>query len=666
MKSLRSRQVHLDFHTSELMPDVGALFDEKQFQHALKIGRVNSVTIFAKCHHSWSYYPTKIGVPHPTLKCDLLGRQIKACHEIGVRCPIYITVGWSSNDADAHPEWCARKNDGTIATCDFDLSASRETPKPIVSWKFLCPNDGYRSVIMEQTRELCEAYPADGFFYDICFGPAVCYCDNCREGMAVAGVNIDDVDAVKNFTTAKWVKLMRGCESIIKAFHPDASIFFNGGANMDTPQEVLDHQTHFELEDLPTTWGGYDKFPLRARSLRRHGKPYLAMSGKFHTTWGEFGGFKHPDAIRYEAAAMVAYGASCSFGDQLHPCGRMDLDTYRNIGVGYSYVRKIEEYGIGATPLTNLALIPGTGRGRAADAMPHAEGVAAMLLEAQRDFDVVEPTDDLSRFQTVVLPGSRFLSGESATKINNYIQGGGTLLVLGESALDADNDALLFDVGGEYLGAAKYKEDYLAVGSLLGKGLVRSPFINYTAAIRVRPTDGSVLASIYEPYFDRTYGQYCSHQNTPNRLEPAEQAGALRKGRIIFMPHSLGKMYHEHGARIHRDLFINALSRLHTKPLLQTSLPSSGRALLLSQPPKHRHVVHFLYAPPLKRGRCLVIDDMPVLRDVPLVIRTTETIARVVLPLTKKQLPFKMRNGVLETVVPEVCSHQMLTLEWDG
>ena len=390
------------------------------------------------------------------------------------------------------------------------------------------------------------------------------------------------------------------------------------------------------------------------------------MSGKFHTTWGEFGGFKHPDAIRYEAAAMVAYGASCSFGDQLHPCGRMDLDTYRNIGAAYSYVRKIEAYGIGATPLTNLALIPGTGRGRAVDAMPHAEGVATMLLEAQRDFDVVEPTDDLSRFQTVVLPGSRFLSGESATKINNYIQGGGTLLVLGESALDADNDALLFDVGGEYLGAAKYKEDYLAVGSLLGKGLVRSPFINYTAAIRVRPTDGSVLASIYEPYFDRTYGQYCSHQNTPNRLEPAEQAGALRKGRIIFMPHSLGKMYHEHGARIHRDLFINALSRLHTKPLLQTSLPSSGRALLLSQPPKHRHVVHFLYAPPLKRGRCLVIDDMPVLRDVPLVIRTTETIARVVLPLTKKQLPFKMRNGVLETVVPEVCSHQMLTLEWDG
>jgi hypothetical protein len=648
------------------MPDVGGLFDEKQFQNALKLGHVNSVTVFAKCHHSWSYYPTKIGKPHPTLRTDLLGRQIKASHEIGVRCPIYITVGWSANDAEMHPEWCARKKDGSIATINFDLSANAEMPKPIVSWKYLCPSGGYLDLIMVQTREICENYPADGFFYDICFGPNVCYCDSCRAGMAKTGVDMENEDAVREYTKDKWVGLMSGCNAIIKSFHPEATVFFNGGANMDTPQEVLDRQTHFELEDLPTTWGGYDKFPLRARSLRRHGKPYLAMSGKFHTTWGEFGGFKHTDAILYEAAGMVAYGASCSFGDQMHPCGRMDFDTYRNIGAGYSYVRKIETYGIAAIPLTNLALIYGSDPGRTADAMAHAEGVASMLLETQHDFDVVDMGDDLSNFQTVILPGSRFLSAEFATKLKQYVRHGGSLLVLGESVLEAGKESLLFDVGGEYLGPAIYKEDYLALGSFLGKGLLRSPFLNYTAAIRVRPTDGRVLAAIHEPYFDRTYGHYCSHQNTPNRLETAEHAGALRKGRIIFLPHPLGKMYHEHGARIHRDLFINALERLHTKPLLRTSLPSSGRATLVSQPRKRRHVVHLLYAPPHKRGRCLVIEDMPVLRDVPVAIRVPEKIVRVVLPLAKEHLPFRIRDGVLETVVPELRTHQMLALEWDA
>lgn len=61
MKSLASRQVHLDFHTSEWLPDVGKRFNKENFQQALRMGNVNSITIFAKCHHSWSYYPTKDG-----------------------------------------------------------------------------------------------------------------------------------------------------------------------------------------------------------------------------------------------------------------------------------------------------------------------------------------------------------------------------------------------------------------------------------------------------------------------------------------------------------------------------------------------------------------------------------------------------------------------------
>ena len=51
MRKLPSRQVHLEFHTSPLIPGVGAHFDKKQFQAALTEGNVNSITVFAKCHH---------------------------------------------------------------------------------------------------------------------------------------------------------------------------------------------------------------------------------------------------------------------------------------------------------------------------------------------------------------------------------------------------------------------------------------------------------------------------------------------------------------------------------------------------------------------------------------------------------------------------------------
>lgn len=84
-----SRQIHLDFHTSEHIDSIGSRFDKKQFQEALITGNVNSINIFAKGHHSWSYYPTKIGETHPHLDFDLMGAQIEACKEIGVSVRLY-------------------------------------------------------------------------------------------------------------------------------------------------------------------------------------------------------------------------------------------------------------------------------------------------------------------------------------------------------------------------------------------------------------------------------------------------------------------------------------------------------------------------------------------------------------------------------------------------
>ena len=49
------RQIHLDFHTSPDIPDVGADWDPDHFAQTLTRARVNSVTLFATCHHGMSY-----------------------------------------------------------------------------------------------------------------------------------------------------------------------------------------------------------------------------------------------------------------------------------------------------------------------------------------------------------------------------------------------------------------------------------------------------------------------------------------------------------------------------------------------------------------------------------------------------------------------------------
>lgn len=656
MVRLPTRQVHLDFHTSEWIPDIGTRFSKDDFQKALVDGHVNSITVFAKCHHGWYYYPSKVGAIHPGLDFDLTGAMVDAAHEIGVRAPIYVTAGWSVKDAREHPEWKELGHDGTARVSSFDPAARPEDPRPVGSWENLCLVSGYREQILASTREVCDRYEVvDGIFYDICFLNDDCFCDACRAGMKKRGLDPDRPEDAKRYYVLERQALMAECGRILHERHPDATIFFNGGAEIRNPQ-FHGGQSHFEMEDLPTTWGGYDKMPARAKFFSRSGKDFLGMTGKFHTSWGEFGGFKHPDALRYECAAMMMYGARCSVGDQMHPCGEMDPETYRTIGEAYRYVESIERYCTDVRETSRLGVMFS---GQSAS----DEGLVRMLLERQLDFDIVLPGDDLARFDTIVLPDEVLLDESSAHRLNRFVEGGGSLLLTGDSGLDVAREKCLVDFGAENVGPPAFVNDYVQAGSALVDGIVRSPFLFYEGARRTRVTDGTVLAAVKEPYFDRTYGHYCSHQNTPNRLEDAAYPAAVRKGRVVYLAHKVCAMYYANGARYHRDYFVNALRLVYAEPVLSVAMPSGGRARLGYQSADHRYVVHLLYGLPVARGRVSVIEDLPELRDVAVVARVDGTVRKAYLVPCLEEIPFEQSGGTVRFVVPRVACHQTIVLD---
>ncbi|TFH03855.1 MAG: hypothetical protein E4H09_04530, partial [Spirochaetales bacterium] len=600
-----SRQIHLDFHTSESLPDIGAAFSREQFQEALKLGRVNQINVFAKCHHSWSYYPTRVGKPHPNLKVDLLGGQIEACHEIGVVAPIYFTGGWSAHDAETHPEWCMRTAGGDFVTHDWPANPGPSDAKPTFQWKELCVRGEYHELMLAQTEEICRDYPVDGFFYDIYRPHEICYCDQCRAGMASEGLDVTVESDVERYRAQTMQRHMKALSDVILASHPRASIYFNGLTALDRPQSfrygLHRVNTKNDLEDLPTTWGGYDKFPLRAKIFHREKKPVVAMSGKFHTAWGEFGGFKDPEALRFEAASMIAYGASCNFGDHLHPLGLMDMTTYKNVGHAFEYVEKIEEFGLNSVPASNLGFW-------ASYELEADEGLARMLLEEQIDFDAVGAGDDLSRFQTIVVPSHAGVLEGSEQQLKKYVADGGTLVLLGAGALNKAGDATVIDCGGTFLGCPDYDVDYSVISPALiaaegadtslhrSTELPESPFLNYAGALHFEIAESAEpLAELEEPYFSRTYGAYCGHQNTPNKPGVRRYPAAWRSGGVIVMAHGLDRMYFINGAKVHRDFFARVLRMVHTDPLVEADLPSAGRVSLLHQPQHNRYVVHLLY-----------------------------------------------------------------------
>ena len=657
-----SRQVHLDFHTSEHLKNIGEKFDKASWQKALVDAHVSSINIFAKGHHGFSYYPTKVGTQHPNLRFDLLKSQLEASHEIGIKTPFYFAIGWSVLDAVTHPEWVIKNKNGKSKKGDLIQSLNAEDPYPNFTWELLMPEGGYLEMILKQTEELCKNYELDGFWYDIIPNNAINYNAYSRAGFKKAGIDVDNDLEVEMHHVEKLKFFMASCNAIIKKYHPDASIFYNWSTHMNNSNtfkyKLYEYNTSYDLEDLPTTWEGYNEFPLRAKYFSNMGKPVTGMSGKFHTAWGEFGGFKYPNALKYEAASMIAFGANVNFGDQLHPSGIIDSETYKNIGSAFSYVKSIEAFGPGGKQVAK------TGLWMTFD--NHTEQAASLLLlDTQTNYVVVNNLKDWSDLELIIIPSKPNLSAKNVETLNQFVADGGKLLVLGEGALKRDKSGFALDVGGTYLGKASYDVDYTVVSEALSKNVVRSPFLNYMPAIKINP-DATVklLASIREPYFSRTKAHYTSHQNTPYNLQPAAHPAIYRDGNIMVVAHPLDKMYLKYGAQIHRELFKNTLHALLTAPMVRANLPSSGRVNLLHFPEKNRYVAHLLYAVPVQRGVAQVIDDLVPIYDTTVEIKLKENIKKAYLMPGNIELNTTKSNDKMSVIIPKFTCHTALVLEY--
>ena len=158
MKELAARQIHLDFHTSPLIDGIGSKFNPDEFADTLVKANVNSINIFAKCHHGMYYYPTEIGTVHPHMEQDdLFGRQLKACRERDIRALAYTCVVWNEDWADRHPEWLQVKHNGLHGgRSPFDAT--------FTNWRNLCSNHpDHVQYIKDELKEIYEKYQPDGF-----------------------------------------------------------------------------------------------------------------------------------------------------------------------------------------------------------------------------------------------------------------------------------------------------------------------------------------------------------------------------------------------------------------------------------------------------------------------------------------------------------------------
>jgi hypothetical protein len=650
------RHIHLDFHTSPAITGVGADFRAGEFAAILKEAAVNSITVFAKCHHGMSYYPTQVGVRHPNLKIDLLGEMIEACHRNGIRTPVYISTMLDQYQWTHHADWRVVGADGS----EEGLRGNTTPLNPDLGK--LCVNTPYADYLAAQAEEVLKNYEVDGLFYDNFWYNSACYGPSCMLERERLGLDSADKKDCKRHVQMVKARVMERLAGLVRAERPKARVYINSvlGLRQDVPwtRSILKNYTHIEIESLPGGSWGYSSYEMTARYLRNFGLDTMGMTGGFHRSWGDFGTVRNQAALDYECFRMLAQANKCAIGDHLHPSGQLNRQMYERIGLAYRSVREKEPWCAGAKAVTEIGVLlqPLANRGSDSDL-----GAANILMQLRHQFDMLDRDDDFRRYAVLILPDAHRLDAELAAKLRAFLESGGKLLLSHESGLDEAGRDFVLPAGLDYQGPWKHEAQYLEPLGEFQRGIPPMVHTAYDVGSAVKARPGTaVLARVWEAYFDKDFRHFQVEQTPFSR--PTGAVGAAAAGNIVYFAIPLFRSYARFAYPVHRQLVANAIDRLLPRPMVRAEIPSTAQVTVTAQP--GRLVVHVLHYIPQRRAPNVdIVEDVIPLHNVKLALRTARRPRQAYLAPQRLALRCDRKEGYAQVIVPVVTGHQMIVFE---
>lgn len=666
MGKLRYRQIHLDYHTSEYIPDVADDFSKKEFVQTLKEAHVDSITCFARCHHGYLYYPSK-SYPekiHPNLKNkNLLVDQIDACHQENINVPIYTTVQWDALAAREHPEWLAVDGQGNYIN-------NQDVEEPHF-YNILCLNSGYRDYFKNHLKDIISTIgkdKIDGFFMDILF-KVDCNCSHCQKEMKTLNYNSNQKSERIAYSLEMLKEFKKEISSFIKEKVPGASIFYNSSHISPALKNSLDFYTHLEIESLPSGGWGYKHFPAVVRYAQNFDKDLIGMTGKFHTYWGDFHSFKNKAALEFECFQMLALNAGCSIGDQLDPGGELSKGTYSLIKEVYQQVEKKEDYCRGAKSIVEIGVLTPEEFYTSEDhdlGLPESLlGTIQMLQEMSYQFEIIDTESSFDKYKLLILPDEIKYSSELELKLKRYLDNQGKIIGSYHSALNLEGEKSKL-YGISYQKESDYYRDFIYPNNKIGKELYQEEHVMYLRGSQVANIDAEVLMYSRKPYFNREGDKFCSHQHTPSsglKNYPA----VIKKDNCIYFSHPVFKIYAKNSPRWCKLIIDDAINILLKDKLITHNGPSSLITTFNEQKENKRSLIHLLHYIPEKRSKDIyTIEDVIPLYNLEVKVYIGEkSINKIKWLFNDKELKYKQENNYLIFNIDKIEGHEMICLDYN-
>jgi hypothetical protein len=559
--------------------------------------------------------------------------------------------------ADLHQDWVA-------LTPDLVQVRLPMTDAYHAGWQTLDMSSPYQEYLTGQIHEVLERYsPIDGLFLDMCWDQP----SSSRWAMAgMRGEGLDPSDAAHRARYARLVAhnyMARYAAMVQPALREGSamSVWFNSRPKAGLAEEAK-LLRHIEVESLPTGGWGYNYLPYVGRLVRSFGLPALGMTGRFHRSWGDMASLKPEAALRYECSQMLAHGLSVSIGDLLPPDGVPKPAAYELIGTVYRHIEACEPYVDGGQHRSDIAVIVDAALGDSPG--PAAIGAVRALQQLRHQFSVVPVDAPIGLYDAVIVPDTTPIDAALADRLQEYVNGGGSLVLsAAAAAASATGTSLLRDLGWEISGTAPFTTTFIHLEGSPWFGASRPADVRvHGEALLLEPTGAAeTIVELFYPYFERTYEHFSGHSYTPPDRSSGHGA-VVQAGKVIVLAVPLFAAVAKEGNDEYRLVLGECLKRLVPTPLLRVNGPVHLETSVVET--ATAMAVHLLSFVPAR-----VADDLDVVYDAfPLVdlevaVRMEAAPASVHLQPSGAQLNFSYANGYAVARVTVLDGHAVVVYE---
>ena len=628
--------IHFDLHASEDITDAGKTLTPEMVDTFLTKVRPDFIQIDCKGHPGISSYPTKAGNHVKGFEKDPLKlfREVTAKNNVALF--MHYSGVWDAKAVKDHPDWAV-------------VNAKGEISKEKTS--FFSPY--LDQILIPQMKELSD-YGVDGAWIDgDCwavepeYGAASLARFTRETGITVIPQKFGDENYPKwmEYNRQLFRDRLKKYIDAIHAYNPAFQITSNWSYSSMMPEPVNTNVDYLSGDVTPQN--GVYRSAFEARCLAPQGKPWDLMA------WGfSWNGAKMPLNVKsaiqleQEATQIMAMGGGVQFYFQQNRDLSLRPWLAKMLSEIATFCRARQQFVHKAKAIPQIALLYPTAYYQKNTKSPFSgnssmvQGTMNMILDGQHPVEILMEHHlhgRMNQYPLIIIPESNFMEPAFKEELDNYVNEGGKLLIIGnETTKLFDNE-----LGIKSLVKAEDSQLFIEASDKLG-GIGSS-----VVSAELLP-GAKVISNFYNSSDFSNKGQTIS-----------ASINKYGKGSVTGVYFNAGSTYLDFKSHVLRDFISNRIDELFPDPLVKVT-GSHLVHVALNRKNEKTLVSLMNIAGEHANSKAIGFDEIPPLHNLTVEINTPVKPSKIILQPEGRSLDIDFQNGISKVVVPELAIYSIL------